>query len=370
MIATITRLLFGSRKYGHSGSHRFGRLCLIALCCVSLAQAENSSQNPNNAAPADAASDSSWHFSLIPKVFQTNPFLDMTVITEMTDAGKQRPLVSPAAPVYYAVHAVGYREIGAPSNEKTLSAAEIGVLLRRALATNGYLPATPEHPPQLLIVYFWGVHNLFDQDNLALSDEQWTNNILERAALVGGEKFAAELATAIERSDSASASISTHLTSASAADPTGRDASPSADYGQSSQPELNSMSNLGAAQSVAQMNALMDPVRLFKQRSVKNEFLVDQASDSCYFVVASAYDYSSVATHVKLLLWRTRMTVNSRGVSQPQSLPTLVVSAAPYFGREMKDAETLIRRVQHDARVEIGTPTVIEYGASLESEKI
>ena len=129
------------------------------------------------------------------------------------------------------------------------------------------------------------------------------------------------------------------------------------------------MSNLGAAQAVAQMSSLMDPVRLFKQRSVKNEFLMDQATDSCYFVVASAYDYSSVATHVKLLLWRTRMTVNSRGVSQPQSLPTLIVSAAPYFGRPMENAETLIRRVLRDARVEIGTPTVIEYGASLESEK-
>jgi len=365
MIATMTRRLFGSRKYGHFGSHHYGCFCLIALCCVSLARAESISQKQNDAASADAGSESSWNFSLIPKIFQANPFLDMTVITEMTDAGKKRPLASPAAPVYYAVHAVGYRAIGDAIPEKTLSAAEVGVLLRRALATNGYLPATPEHPPQLLIVYFWGVHNLFDQDNLALSDEQWTNNILERAALVGGEKFAAELATAIERSDAASASISTHLTSV----PAGGASSPVVDTGAAPSFEVNSMSNLGAAQAVAQMNAMMNPVRLFKQRSVKNEFLVDQASDSCYFVVASAYDYSSVATHVKLLLWRTRMTVNSRGVSQPQSLPTLVVSAAPYFGRPMENAETLVRRVLRDARVEIGTPTVIEYGASLESEK-
>ena len=368
MIATMTRPSFGNRKHGRLGSHHYGRFCLIALCCVSLAPAESISQKQNDAAPADAGSESSWNFSLIPKIFQANPFLDMTVITEMTDAGKMRPLASPAAPVYYAVHAVGYRAIGDAIPEKTLSAAEVGVLLRRALATNGYLPATPEHPPQLLIVYFWGVHNMFnmfDQENLALSDEQWTNNILERAALVGGEKFAAELATAIERSDSASASISTHLTSV----PAGGASSPVVDTGAAPSFEVNSMSNLGAAQTVAQMNALMDPVRLFKQRSVKNEFLVDQASDSCYFVVASAYDYASVATHVKLLLWRTRMTVNSRGVSQPQSLPTLVVSAAPYFGRPMENAETLIRRVLRDARVEIGTPTVIEYGARLQSEK-
>jgi hypothetical protein len=35
----------------------------------------------------------------------------------------------------------------------------------------------------------------------------------------------------------------------------------------------------------------------------------------------------------------------------------------------MENAETLIRRVLRDAQVEIGTPTVIEYGASLEPEK-
>jgi hypothetical protein len=35
----------------------------------------------------------------------------------------------------------------------------------------------------------------------------------------------------------------------------------------------------------------------------------------------------------------------------------------------MENAETLIRRVLRDTQVEIGTSTVIEYGASLESEK-
>ena len=80
MIATITRQLLGSRKYGHLGSHHYGRLCLIALCGVSLARAESFSQQQNDAAPADAGSESSWNFSLIPKIFQANPFLDMTVI--------------------------------------------------------------------------------------------------------------------------------------------------------------------------------------------------------------------------------------------------------------------------------------------------
>ncbi|MEO5959096.1 MAG: hypothetical protein ABIZ49_03085, partial [Opitutaceae bacterium] len=61
-----------------------------------------------------------------------------------------------------------------------------------------------------------------------------------------------------------------------------------------------------------------------------------------------------------ILLWRTRMTVAAQGVSQEQTLPTLVLSAAPYFGREMSSAEILSKRTIREGNVEIGTPTVVE----------
>ena len=199
-----------------------------------------------------------------------------------------------------------------------------------------------------MINYFWGSHNLFDQDNLAFSEEQWTNNILERAALAGGEKFANELSRAIGRSDDAAATVSTHL------------GSPATDASSS----MAGMSNLGAAATVAQMNALMDPVRLFKQRSPKNESLMEQATADCYFVVASAYDFASVSTHVKQLLWRTRMTVGARGVSQPQSVPTLIAAATPYFGRDMPEAEVLSKHALPEGKVEIGTPVEVGPAAS------
>ena len=76
-------------------------------------------------------------------------------------------------------------------------------------------------------------------------------------------------------------------------------------------------------------------------------------------MVASAYEYASIATHVKKLLWRTRMTVASQGVSQEQTLPTLIGSAAPFFGREMAETEIINRRVMPEGHVEIGTPVVV-----------
>jgi len=305
-------------------------LVFAALLSLSVVRAQTSPS-------AEPEPESRFNFELLPRAFQRNPNLDLTVITEMTDHGKKLPPVSPQAPAYYAIQSAGYHVIGDQVGGTSLAAPEIEAVLQRALAARGYLPAATGHPPTLLVVYFWGAHNLYDQ-NEAISDEQWTNNILERAALAGGEKFAAELNQAISRSDAAAMTVSTKLGG------TAEDGSQS----------------LGAAAAVAQMNAAFDPVRLFKQKSPKNEFLIDQASSDCYYVVASAYEYASVATHVKQLLWRTRMTVNATGVSQPQSLPVLIAAAAPYFGKDMAESEILTRRAVPKGKVEVGTPTVVE----------
>lgn len=60
---------------------------------------------------------------------------------------------------------------------------------------------------------------------------------------------------------------------------------------------------------------------------------MDQATASCYYLVVSAYDYKSLATPQKKLLWRTRATVNSQGVSQNQVFPTLISFAGTFFGQ-------------------------------------
>ena len=50
-----------------------------------------------------------------------------------------------------------------------------------------------------------------------------------------------------------------------------------------------------------------------------------------------------------LRLWRTRMTVAAQGVSQEQTLPTLIATAAPYFGKDMTEPETLSKRTVRDS---------------------
>jgi hypothetical protein len=313
-------------------------IALLALPAVAF-----SASTPPGNPPAKKDPDSSrWVFSLLPKSFQKNPSLDLTVITEMTEAGKKLPPVSPSAPAYFITQSGGFKQLGhAPGNEKSLSQEQVEKILTHSLATNGYLPAQPPAtPPSIVIIYVWGSHNLLvegDADNPSLSGQAVARNLLDRAALVGGEKFAKQMLDMFQQADSLA--ISTSASSRM----------PSAD-------------GLGPAVGPAQLE-MMNPVYLFKLRNPKNEFLVDQMAEDVYYVVASAYDYKALTEKKRLLLWRTRMTVATQGVSQEQTLPTLIASAGPYFGKEMTESEILTRRVR-EGSVEVGTPTVVEPAAT------
>jgi len=297
------------------------------------------------AGPAEAK----WNFDLVPKAFQRNPQLDMTVITEMTEAGKKLPPVSPQAPAYYVAHSGGYHAVNDRANQPVFPAAETERLLSATLAQHGFHPATPEHPPSLFIVYVWGPHNYpvvledgaagasaqTQQDAAGTSQGKILENVLDRAALVGGDKFATELGKAVSERALANETMCSHFT--------GR---------------------LSAISGLYEINRVMDPVKLFAGLSAKYEFLVDQSADDCYYIVASAYDYRSVAENHRQLLWRTRMTVNARGVAQAQALPNLIVAAGPYLGRDMTEPEVMIKRAFDREQIEIGLPQVLEMPAS------
>jgi hypothetical protein len=314
------------------------RLGIIFLVLPAFVPAATPPASKPATPPSKKASSSEWVFSLLPKSLQRNPRLELTVITEMTEAGKQLPPVSTQTPAYFEAFSPGPRHLGhSQGNEATPKQAEIERLLFQALATNGYLPAKPPAvPPSLLIIYTWGSHNLLtegDDENPSLSGEQIARNLLDRAALVGGEKFARRLLDLFQQADAMNVA-------ASARPPPG-----------------------GEQVFTPAMAEFANPVSMFKRSDPKNEFLVDQAASDVYYVVASAYDHKSVIANRRVLFWRTRMTVASQGVSADQSFPTLVSSAAPFFGREMAEPEILSKRAMREGSVEIGTPTVVDPAA-------
>lgn len=271
------------------------------------------------------SSEGQWVFTLLPKSFQTNPFVDQTVITEMTDEGKKLATPSPESPAYYIAQPAGYHTEGhGTAAEQPPSQSALENSMKQALAINGYLPATAGHPPSLLIFYVWGVHSVLDkgpegsEDVGAAFNDTGHKNLLSRAALVGGSKFAAELKAALQKHDL-------------------------------------------QAEATTVM-AVQDPLTLFVERDPKTRQLFEQSKANCYFVVASAYDYPAIARgEGRKLLWRSKMTVDAAGVSMTDTLPTLILNAGRYLGRDMPESALFTKRITRNGQVKLGPMEVKEY---------
>src|SRR5438309_1081523 len=83
-------------------------------------------------------SDGENIFSLLPKSFQRNPALNMTVNTEFTSYGRVMRPTSPTAPSYYLAQAAGFKQRGdSVAGEKSPPAAELERAMKKALAVNG-----------------------------------------------------------------------------------------------------------------------------------------------------------------------------------------------------------------------------------------
>ena len=241
-------------------------------------------------------------FSLLPKAFQKNPELEMTAFTTMTDYGRTVGPPSANAPVYYEMHDGGMQLRGdATGYSEIPQPAVLLDSLQRTLAASGFLPATKSHRPGLLLVYFRGAHNRMDRDTAEKFPELAIQYVMERALLVGGKEYAHRL-----------------------------------------EEELNRPS-------------------LAIDTSVKHDYLKEQALEDLYYVVVSAYNYDDAAHNEHRLLWRTTMTVNSRGISMTQGMPALIVMGENFFGRETPEP-MMVQRDVRSGTVKLGPLNVLEVG--------
>ncbi|HVS54086.1 MAG TPA: hypothetical protein VHD62_17150 [Opitutaceae bacterium] len=304
---------------------------------------------------AKPAKSGGWVFSLLPKSLQRNPRLDFNIITEMTPAGRKVARPSAEKPAYYVAESGGMHNeglMGGEANLKGPSAEQLRHMLEKALAQNGYIAsANDTQRPTLAIIYQYGAHGFTPPAPLTdpvpdgltpppddpagtgdvpIPERQIRKALLDRASLIGGAKFVKEVAFAMEQVDQ-KATLQRTFTA-----PDGGDF----------------MGSVG--------DGLPDPFEELRARSDDMARMVDELFSSSYFVVATAYDYAELAKGHRVVLWRTKMTVNSLGVDMKESLPPLVASAAPYLGRETVDPVVISKRIDRTGNVEIGTPTVIE----------
>lgn len=282
------------------------RVMSLASCCAALAcpAVERGAPLPVMGEPVK---ESGWTgFSLLPKAFQRNPQLEMTVVSHVTEHGRSLPQPDTERPAYYVAHNSGYTTRGEFMGDHPPEADYLSGVLQRALEQNGYRPATAEHPPTLALIFHWGSHNQMDPEMRRIFPELARRHVRERSLLVGGRAFETSIARRMAYGD------------------------------------------------------------FLTDHTAKNDFLTDQASMGLYFAVVSAYDLAALRAKQRRLVWRASLTVNSNGVSMVDSLPALILSAAPVFGREMKSPEIVLRRVRRGV-VEYGEPSVVESDVPLSS---
>src|ERR1700712_1127558 len=89
---------------------------LGAICSAANPPAPPPAATPSNHKPTKE--QSRFVFSLLPKSFQKNPLLAMTVITEMTEEGKRFKVPSADNPSYYYLISAGYHQEGHGADEK------------------------------------------------------------------------------------------------------------------------------------------------------------------------------------------------------------------------------------------------------------
>jgi hypothetical protein len=85
-------------------------------------------------------------------------------------------------------------------------------------------------------------------------------------------------------------------------------------------------------------------------------------STNRYFVVVEAYDmHAYVKQHKKVLLWSTKISMPSDGVTLPQVMPTLIASGGPLLGRETVRPKWIAMPAVPSGQVEVGMPEVKGY---------
>lgn len=234
------------------------------------------------------------------------------MVTEVTPDGKKVAPPTAEHPYYYFAQNGGFHsEGGSPADNKPIAVEQLEKQLQASLKTNGFLPSTADHPPTLLLVFFWGIHSRLDENVPDLGNR----NLLARARLLGGEKFAKELQKALDDdflSGSSSGSIASSMH------------------------------------------------RLY-ERDTLTRRLIEQSFTDVYYVVVSCYDGSAAAKGQRRLLWRTKMCSSTDGISMSETLPVLVAGAADYFGREMTNAAVVEEHINRVGKVEIGPAEVKEY---------
>jgi len=343
------------KDYLVSFGRRFRRILgYSALWIGALLSTGRSEPSASRAeAPVQSGGPSGILEKFLPTAWQKHPEVHFNVLTEMTPEGRKRGTATADRPLYYVGNPVRFALTGwaREGGTKPIPVTKLEETLQKELAANGYLPVSDAHRGADIVLFFAYGSHATDPNALASVDEASASgaeelvryvvrdptlirDVVERARFIAGDRFAADLKTAID------GEISNMKMNASAA------RAPAGSYyiKLPESPEFDS------------------PLGMFLHsgNSDRTRYLTEMAFYTCYYVMASAYGYTAAQKGQKILLWRTRMTVDAQGFAMDEVLKPLIATAGVYLGRETPETVVLDRRIDREGTVEIGKATVVE----------
>jgi hypothetical protein len=233
--------------------------------------------------------------------------VQVVVTTDMTPAGVLLPAPSKDNPVYYIGVSMGYRDLGGYIAGDKLPAQEAMYRwIAKALAKQGYLPATDQHPPTQLVVFTWG--SLYARRIPVSGDPNWPEvqtNRIQMLRFLGGEK-------------------------------------------------------LGLISKYPMVPEIESPLGLMYLRP-DAERTWNAATDDLYMTILLGYDFEAAVRKERRLLWRTRIACPSRGLVMADTLPTMLSIATPHIARDTAVPVWIRASDRYKPVVKIGDPVVDEY---------
>ncbi len=86
----------------------------------------------------------------------------------------------------------------------------------------------------------------------------------------------------------------------------------------------------------------------------------EAARDNRLYLFLAAFDVDALAQKQKKIVWRTRISIDSRRNTLPEVMRVMLASAAPYFATETDLPKFIEDADRRKAEVIIGTPTVVD----------
>jgi hypothetical protein len=234
----------------------------------------------------------------------------LDIVTDMTAPGRQVVRPTPEHPAYYISVEGGYREMGAVvagQNPPPIKAMQRN--LTKSMATQGYLLAkifvTKGSRGQPETMSFSHVPSL-----IVVSNWGYLNPIVRRGTVQPDQPY-----RTIENE--------------------------------------KEMLGLAAGDTL---------IHLPSPGWLQTDAMMQEAEQPRYFVVVSAYEAKPyLAEREKVLLWTTKMSLSSVGVTMRQVMPTLIAGGAPLLGRETRVPKWINLPSVPAGTVIVGTPELKDY---------